>query len=410
MLKMTIMTRAILSILLSLVCGSIIAQDVAQWRGPNRDGIYTETGLLKKWPDGGPKLLWHFDELGDGHTSAAVTGSGIYTSGMIDGTGYVFALDLSGKLLWKKEYGKEWAENWNGTRSTPLVIDDKLYVLSSYWKLVCMNTSNGQVIWSADLEKEYGAKNNEWGISENLLFDGNVLYCTPGGSRASMVALDRNTGKLIWKSKGNGNKSAYCSPIMIKVKNKKIIVTMMEKQVCGFDAATGVQLWQYEHINATGVHPNVPVYINGYLYCTSGYGKGGEMLKLSDDGSSVTEVWKTKDADSRTGGVIAMNGKIFASGDKNKKMFCLDWQTGKELYSSKEMAPATLIADDGLLYIYCESGKVYLAEPKEDGFNIISSFSVTLGANPHWAHLVIKNKKLYLRHGTSLMVYDIAAN
>ena len=358
----------------------------------------------------GQSCLWHFDELGDGHTSAAVTGSGIYTSGMVNGNGFVFAFDQSGKLLWKKEYGKEWAENWNGTRSTPLVVDDKLYVLSSYWKLVCMNTSNGQTIWSADLQKDYGAKDNEWGISENLLYDGNVLYCTPGGSGASLVALDRNTGKMIWKSKGNGNKSAYCSPVMIKVQNRKIIITMMEKAVCAFEASTGKLLWQYEHINDTGVHPNVPVYINGYLYCTSGYGKGGEMLKLSDDGNSVTEVWKNSELDSRTGGVVVLNGRIYGSGDRNRKIFCLDWQTGKQIFSTKEMAPATLIANDGLLYIYSESGKVFLVEPKADGFNILSSFAVPFGANPHWAHLVIKDKKLYVRHGTSLMVYDIAAN
>jgi outer membrane protein assembly factor BamB len=402
------MAKLSLTILISLLCIILGAQDVAQWRGPNRDGIYNETGLLKKWNDGGPKLIWHFDGLGDGHTSAAVTSSGIFTTGMIDGTGYVFALSTAGKLLWKKEYGKEWAENWNGSRSTPLVIDDKLYVLSSYWKLSCMSTVDGKVIWSADLQKDYGARNNEWGIAENLLFDGNVVYCTPGGPAASIVALDRNTGKMIWKSKGNGNKSAYCSPIMIKVQNRKIIITMLEQAVCAFDAATGQLLWQFEHINDTGVHPNVPSYLNGYLYCTSGYGKGGEMLKLSADGTSVTEVWRNKELDSRTGGVVVLNGRIYGSGDRNRKIFCLDWQTGKVIFSSKEMAPATLIADDGLLYIYSESGKVFLVEPKADGFNILSSFAVPFGANPHWAHLVIKDKKLYLRHGTSLMVYDIA--
>ncbi len=404
------MTRLSIVFIILIVSLSSNAQDVAQWRGPNRNGIYNESGVLRKWPDAGPRLLWHYDELGDGHTSAAVTGSGVYTSGMINGNGFVFAFDQSGKLLWKKEYGKEWAENWNGTRSTPLVVDDKLYVLSSYWKLVCMNTSNGQTIWSADLQKDYGAKDNEWGISENLLHDGNVIYCTPGGSGASLVALDRNTGKMIWKSKGNGNKSAYCSPVMITVQKRKIIITMMENAICAFEASTGKLLWQYEHINDTGVHPNVPVYLNGYLYCTSGYGKGGEMLKLSDDGNSVTEVWKNSELDSRTGGVVVLNGRIYGSGDRNRKIFCLDWQTGKQVFSTKEMAPATLIANDGLLYIYSESGKIFLAEPKADGFNILSSFAVPFGANPHWAHLVIKDRKLYVRHGTSLMVYDISAN
>jgi outer membrane protein assembly factor BamB len=404
------MARLILAFLISIYITGATAQDIAQWRGPNRDGIYNETGLMKKWPDTGPRLLWHFDDLGDGHTSAAVTASGIYASGMIDGNGFVFAFDQSGKLLWKKEYGKEWAENWNGTRSTPLVIDNKLYVLSSYWRLVCMNTENGQIIWSADLKKDWGAQNNEWGISENLLFDGNVLYCTPGGTEASLVALDRNTGKMIWKSKANGNKSAYCSPMIIKIKNRKIIVTMMEKAVCGFDAETGRMLWQYEHINDTGVHPNIPIYINGSLYCTSGYGKGGELLKLSDDGTSVTEVWKNSELDSRNGGVVVLNGRIYGSGDRNKKTFCLDWQTGKQIFSTREMAPANFIADNGLLYVYSESGKIFLVEPRDNGFNILSSFTVPFGANPHWAHLVIKNRKLYVRHGTSLMVYDIADN
>ena len=404
------MIKLTFAILISITCIGSWAQDVAQWRGPNRDGIYNESGLLKKWPDAGPKLVWHFDELGDGHTSAAVTGLGVFTSGMIGGKGYVFAFNNAGKLLWKKDYGKEWAENWNGTRSTPLVVDDKIYALSSYWNLVCMNSTNGQTIWTVDLKKEYGARNNEWGIAENLLFDGNVLYCTPGGANASLVALDRNTGKMIWKCKGNGQHSAYCSPILIMLQNKKILVTMMEKSICGFDVKTGQLLWEFEHINDTGVHPNIPVYIDGYLYCTSGYGKGGVMLKLTNDGNSVTEVWRNAELDSRTGGVVVLNGRIYGSGDRNRKIFCLDWQTGKQLFSSKEMAPATLIANDGLLYIYSESGKIFLVEPKADAFNILSSFPVPFGADPHWAHLVIKDKKLYVRHGTSLMVYELAAN
>ena len=402
------MTKLFFTTLISVICIGTSAQDVAQWRGPDRNGIYNETGLLKKWPVTGPKLVWHFEGLGDGFTSAAVTGQGVFITGMIDGTGYLFAFNTTGKLLWKKEYGKEWAVNWNGVRSTPLVVDDKIYVLSSYWKLTCMSTANGQTIWSIDLEKEYGARNNEWGISENLLFDGNVLYCTPGGPNASLVALDRNTGKMIWKSKGNGQNSAYCSPILIKLPARKIVVTMMERAICGFDVTTGQLLWAFEHINDTGVHPNIPVYINGNIYCTSGYGKGGVMLKLAADGSSVKEVWRNKELDSRTGGVVVLNGRIYGSGDRNRKSFCLDWETGKQIFSAKEMAPCTLIADDGLLYIYSESGKVFLVEPGPEGFNIISSFSVPFGAGPNWAHLVIKDKKLYVRHGTSLMVYELA--
>ena len=392
------------------LCTSLTGQDIAQWRGSNRDGIYTETGLMKKWPDGGPQLLWHYDDLGDGHTSAAVTSTAIYTTGMINGKGNIFAFDLKGKLLWKKEYGTEWAESHNGVRSTPLVVKDKIYFLSAYGKVFCMNRSNGTTLWTVDLMKEYGARNIEWGMTENLLFDGNVLYCTPGGNDASLVALDINTGKQVWKSKGNGEKSAYCSPMLIKLQNKKIIVTIMQYSICGFDASTGNQLWKSDFTMDPDVHPNTPVYIDGYLFCTSGYGLGSKMLQLAADGSSVSEVWKDATCDPKIGGVVVLNGRIYGTGDRNRKFFCLDWKTGKELFSMRDLAPANIIANDGLLYVYSESGKVNLVEPKAEGVNVISSFPVPFGANPHWAHLVIKDKKLYVRHGTSLMVYDIAAN
>lgn len=404
------MQRFFITLLISVICIGISAQDIAQWRGQNRDGVYNETGLLKKWPVTGPKLLWHFDELGDGHTSASVVSSGIYTSGMIEGKGYVFAFNHMGKLLWKKEYGTEWNESHNGVRSTPLVIKDKLYLVSPYGKIICMNTGKGDIVWSIDLMKDYGARNIQWGITENLLFDGNTLFVTPGGTDANVLALDRNNGKLIWKSKGNGEKSAYGSPLLIKHGNRKILVTMMAESIMGIDAATGAFLWKFPHPNEWSVQPNIPVYIDGNIYCTSGYGQGGVMLKLAADGKSVTEVWRNKNLDPLTGGVVVLNGRIYGTGNKNRKFFCIDWKTGKELYSTKELAPANIIANDGLLYVYSESGKVSLVEPKADGINILSTFPVPYGANPHWAHLVINNKKLFVRHGTSLMVYDIAAN
>jgi len=404
------MNKPLLTLLISIICMGMKAQEIAQWRGASRNGIYTESGLLKKWPDSGPKLLWHFKELGDGHTSAAITSSGVFTTGMLNGTGYVFAFSNDGKLLWKKEYGKEWSVNWDGTRSTPLIIKDKLFVMSSFGKLVCMNVSNGTIIWSIELQNQYDGRNIEWGVTENLLFDGNTLYCCPGGIEANVIALDLNTGKLLWKSKGNGEKSAYGSPLLISLSKRKIIVAMMENSIQGIDAATGKFLWKHPQPNQYSVHPNVPVFINGNLYCTSGYGQGGVMLKLSDDGSSVTELWRNKSLDPRMGGVVAFDSKIFGAGDNTRKLLCIDWNSGKELYSINELAPSNIIANDGLLYVYSERGIVALVEPKADSFNIISSFKVPFGTAQHWAHLVIKNKRLYVRHGTSLMVYDIASS
>jgi len=402
------MRRTIFALITSIISLTIAAQDIAQWRGPNRNGIYNETGLMKKWPDTGPKMLWHFDELGEGYSSAAVTSTGIYTTGMINGTGYVFALDLNGKLLWKKEYGKEWNESQTGARSTPLVIKEKLYILSAYGKLTCMNSTNGQTIWSVDFMKEHGARNLTWGITENLLYDGNMIFCTPGGRDVNVVALDRHTGKIIWKSKGSGELSGYCSPVIINLSKRKLLVTMMERSIHGFDASTGSLLWKFGHINEYSVHPNVPVYIDGYLYCTIGYGIGGVMLKVVDDGSAVTRVWKNTRHDPKIGGFVVLNGRIYGGGDYNRKFFCLDWKTGNILYEVNQLAPSNIISNDGLLYIYTERGTVDLVEPRTDNIRVISSFRVPLGSGPHWAHLVINNKLLYVRHGNSLMVYDIA--
>lgn len=353
-------------------------------------------------------MLWHFEGLGEGHTSTAVTSKGIYTSGMIDGKGYIFALDLNGNLKWKKEYGPEWTESHFGVRSTPLVINDKLYLMSSFGNLFCMKASDGDIIWTIDTFKDFGGRNISWGVTENLLYDDNILYCVPGGNNVSVIAVDRNSGKLIWKSEGKGEKSAYCSPLLVKLPKRKLLVTMMEKSIQGYDASSGQLLWNFDHSTPPNVSPNVPVYIDGYLYCTSGYGLGGVMLKVAPDGSGVTEVWKNSFLDPKIGGVVVLNGRIYGGGDRNRKLFCLDWKTGNEIYSLNQLAPCNIIANDGLLYIYSERGTVSLVEPKADAFNIISTFPVPLGEGTHWAHLVINKGKLYVRHGSSLMVYDIA--
>jgi outer membrane protein assembly factor BamB len=392
------------------VCTAIMAQNVSQWRGPSRTGIYNETGLLKQWPPEGLKMIWHYDDLGEGFGSAAVTSAGIFITGMENGKGYVYSIDHTGKLRWKKEYGREWDGGQAGTRATPLVINDKLYLMSAYGKLVCMSCADGAMIWTIDFMNKYDARNIEWGIVENLVYDGMTIYCVPGGRDANIAAIDRNTGKIIWKSKGSGERSGYSSPLLITLPARKVLVTHMENSIHGIDVATGNVLWKYGLANQYSIHPNVPAFLNGYLYCTIGYGTGGVMLKLSGDGSSVTQVWKNSDLDPKIGGFVVLNDRIFGTGDYNKGLFCLDWKTGKVLYKTNQFAPGNIIANDGLLYIYSEGGKVALIRPDESKFNIVSSFQVPMGAGPHWAHLVLNNRKLYVRHGSSLMAYDVGAN
>ena len=386
---------------------TIFAQKTAQWRGKNRDGKYYETGLLKSWPENGPTMLWHFDELGDGHASAAVTSEKIYTAGALDDKGYVFAFSHEGNLIWKSEIGKAWMENWDGVRTTPLVIGEKLYIMSAYGKLLCMNSNNGEDIWTVDLFKEFNGRNIRWGVTENLLVDEDKLFVTTGGVESNVIALDRNIGELIWMCAGNGEKSAYNSPALIEHNNRKLLVTMTENSVLGIDASDGKLLWSHEHTNEWSVHPNTPLYHNGFIYYVSGYGSGGGLLKLSGDGNIVSKVWTNSSLDNQMGGVIYLDGRLYGAGQNSRKLICLDWETGEEMFSTKTIQRGNTIFAEGLLYCYTEKGKVALVRPEVNSFKVISEFKVPYGANQHWAHLVIHNKRLYVRHGTSLMVYDI---
>ena len=404
------MKNSILFAALLFISIGLFAQEIAQWRGPNRDGQYPDKDLLKEWPEEGPKMIWHYDDLGLGHGSAAVTKDAIFTSGTnSDGIGFVVALNHQGEKLWQTSIGKEWMDNFEGVRSTPLVYGDHVYMMSSYGYLACMERSDGSIVWNVDLFKEYGGRQIKWGVTENLLIDGEKLFVTPGGEEHNVIALNKDSGKLIWTSKGNGEISAYCSPLVIERGATRLLVTQTAESILGLDAETGEVFWTFDHPNKYSVQPNTPTYKDGKVYIVSGYGKGGVQLQLSEDGKSVTELWRNTTLDDRHGGVVLVDGRIYGSGDK-KSWHCLDWETGEELYKSRMIKNGSIIYADGLLYCYSDGGEVGIVDPKTNDFALISSFEVPLGEKFHWAHLVIYDQKLYLRHGTSLMVYDIAAN
>ncbi len=354
---------SILAIILYTI-NIIYAQEASQWRGKNRDGNYDEKGLLRSWPDAGPTLLWHYDNLGDGHASASVVAHDrIFTAGATEGKASIFAFTLDGKLIWSTPYGDEWTESYPGSRSTPLFNSGKVYLMSAFGKIVCLSADKGNLLWSVDIMNDYDGRNITWGVTENLLIDGDKLFCTAGGTINNVIALNKNTGKLIWRSAGNGEKSAYGSPLLITMPARKILVTMTEKSILGLDSETGKKLWSYEQVNQYAVHANTPLYSNGYLYCVSGYGCGGVMLKLSDDGTSVEKVWKNTTLDSRMGGMVLINGKIYGFGDKIKGLHCLDFKTGEEIaFDKMNNRFGSIISADGLLYTYDESGEVSLVD------------------------------------------------
>lgn len=393
-------------ILLSSI--SLVAQIDSQWRGVNRDGKYDNEKLLKKWPANGPKLITSIKNLGDGYSQPAVTKDRIYVTGMTDEKGYLFAFDFSGKQLWKSYYGKEWDSSYPGSRVTPTVAGDKVYLVSGFGEVVCFNTS-GKKIWSVDMFKTFNAPNIRWGITESPLVDGDYVYCTPGAPDVSLAVLDRHTGKTVKTIKINGQTSTYCSPVIINHNGRRILVTMLAKSVVGVDVKTHKPIFEAEHITQYNINPNTPLYHKGYLYVVSGYGTGGQLFKMNQDGTKLTKIWEDEELDSQMGAAILVDGYIYGSGHKNRNWKCLDFKTGKMMFESRKLGrKGNIVYADGMLYLYSEKGDIALVKPNPKKLDIISSFRLKDGTGEHWAHPVIDKGRLFVRHGDILNIYDIA--
>ncbi|MBN2376555.1 MAG: PQQ-binding-like beta-propeller repeat protein [Sedimentisphaerales bacterium] len=216
-----------LSIIILVSSSFCKGADWNQYRGSNRDGKSAESGLLQKWPDDGPVLLWSVEGLGRGHSSVSIKDGIIYTTGMIDKTGHLFAINMKGKLIWAKKYGPEWTGSYPGTRTTPTINGDKIYIISSQGRIAGFNRKSGELLWQVDTLEKFQGKNIKWGISESVLIDGDKVFCTPGGKDAAIVALNKHTGETIWTSKGLSNLSAYCSAIIMKRGDKHLLLTMV---------------------------------------------------------------------------------------------------------------------------------------------------------------------------------------
>ena len=386
-----------------------VTESFSQWRGPERNGIYPEKGLLTEWPEAGLNLLWSSDQIGIGHASVAVTPDRVYATGIIDSTGVLSAFDHQGKMLWNKPYGRDWMVNFPGTRTTPLVVNDRVYLLSGHGVLYCINAETGDVVWSKDILTEYKGVNTDQGITENLLVDGEKIFCTPGGPEYNVVALNRMDGSEIWKSKGYGEKSAFCSPLLINHGGKKYVVTMTALSLLSLDAETGELAWRWGDLKYQYPdHPSTPIYSDGFLFVNDGGAGGSSKLKIAADGKSVETVWNAASLDYTLGGAVLMNNKIFAGSETKKGWVCVDWNSGNELYMTDTIPFGSVIAAEGLLYCFSNTGDFGLFNPTETEFQLKGKFNTPEGnKREHWAHPVIYNGRLYVRYGKTLWVYDI---
>jgi outer membrane protein assembly factor BamB len=380
----------------------------SQWRGDHRNGIYHETGLLKTWASGGPELLWKYEGLGDGYTSAAIANGRIYITGLTGDVLVLYVFDLkSGQLLRQKGVGRERDSKYPGPRSTVCVNDGKLYIYNALGMLYCLDEATLQEVWKKNLFKDFDGKNIMWGVTESPLIVDDKILMTPGGDQNNMVAMNKKTGELIWSSRGEGSLSSYCSPQLISGYSVPMVVTSTHEHIIALNADTGEKLWSFPQTNQHNIHPNTPIYSDGMVFSTTGYRGGSMLLRLIDGGKSVEQVWKNDELDTQIGGAVKVGDYVYASGHQNRFWFCVDWKTGETKYKVQDIAPCNVIYADGMLYCYSERGTMNLVKPNPEKFELVGSFKVTLGTGQHWAHPVIHDGVMYLRHGDALMAYKV---
>jgi len=403
------------------------AADWPQWRGPSRDGICTETSLLRSWPEGGPKLLWEITGLGKGYSSLAIVDGRFYTMGDVrlesEKVQCVLAYDLSTrKRLWAAEVGPTHSD---GPRCTPTIDDGLIYAIGTAGNIICVDADTGKVRWRKNLQSDLGGKNPNWKYSESPFVDGDKLLCTPGGRSAVIVALNKKTGELIWKCsmpdigpKGK-DEAGYSSIVVAEADGIRQYVQLTNKGLIGVAAKDGRFLWGYNKIaNGTANIPT-PVVHGEYVFCSTAYGTGSALLKLTAAGNGVNaeEVYflNARTFQNHHGGFVRIGDYIYGGHDHTKgKPTCIEMKTGKVMWQQAQPGggSAAVLYADGHLYFRYQNNVAALIEANPRRYNLKSTFTLPKRqgmSGEGWPHPVIVDGNLYFRHADVLLVYDIKA-
>lgn len=407
-------------ILTAVLLPALLQAQTSQWRGVNRDGFFNEEGLLKQWPEEGPQLVLKVDNLGKGWSSAVIHNNVIYVSGMKETTDVLSAIDQSGNILWQTPYGKSWDKSFPDTRSTPTIENNKAYVTSGSGEVACIDAANGKILWKREAFSDNDGEFGMWGDAENLLIVDDKVIFTAAGPKTSMVALDKNTGADVWKTKSVNDEKAYVSPILVEYNGKRQIIGMGANMLFGVEPETGEMVWNYDYCHVNNfkwddkgvINCTSPIFNNGGLYVTSGYNHTSAKFQLKKDLSGIDFQWTNETLDNHHGGVVLVDGFIYGSNWLNNSKgnwCCVNWETGELKYETEFESKGSIISSPNQLYIYTEKGVVGLVNPNPEKFDLICNFKISDGDGANWAHPTIKDGKLYIRHGNVLLVYNIKA-
>jgi outer membrane protein assembly factor BamB len=382
------------------------------WRGPRRDARCDETGLLSSWPEGGPKLLWKMEGLGEGYSTPSVAGNLIYLMGNKDGQEWVLALDRTkeGQGVWATPTGpiEHDGGGYPGPRSTPTVDGNRVFALGLAGELVCLDAKGGTIHWRHNLVKDFGGQRGGWGYAESVLVDDKWVLCTPGGNEATIVALLKTNGKPVWQA-AIGDGAAYASMIPIQVDRTKQYVQFTAQGVVGVSAKNGDLLWRYDHPANGTANCSSPVFSGDGIFAASSYGAGGGLVEIKKNRTKwdATEVYFTQEMKNHHGGLVLVDGYLYGCDDPGI-LRCLDLKTGKSLWQDRSCGKCSLVYADGMLYCRSEQGLVSLVLATPSGFELRGRFEQPERSDRNaWPHPIVAGGHLYLRDQDKLFCYDL---
>jgi outer membrane protein assembly factor BamB len=393
------------------------AADWPQYRGPNRDNVSPDRGLLKSWPKKGPKLAWKSQSVGQGFSSMTVVGDRVYTMGNRMGTAYLFALDRkNGKVAWEAKVGDAGTggrPSYPGTRCTPPCDGEFVFGLGPVGDLVCVEAGKGKEVWRKNLRDDYqGEQRGPWEYAESPLIDGDRLICTPGGNVATLVALDRKSGSEIWKAP-LGDRAGYASVVISDAGGIKQYVALTDGGVIGVRASDGKLLWRYKTMGNNTANIPTPIVKGDQVFAVAGYSKGAALLTLRKEGDGIAfkEEYYNREFKNKHGGVVIVGDYVYGDSNDNGGVICLNWRTGKEMWRRGQVGQgrtsASLTAADGNLYLHYANGYMALVPASPKGYSEKGSFKIPNSTANSWSHPVVIDGRLYVRDRETVWCYVV---
>ena len=393
----------------ALVAGLAAApDDWPQWRGPRRDGVSAETGLLKQWPAGGPPLAWKSGGAGEGYSSFAVSGGRLFTLGARQGTEYVIAYDAAtGKKVWEVANGRRFEnDRGSGPRSTPTIDGDRVYVFGSSGDMTVLDAASGKVFWTQNLLRKYGGSNIQWGLSESPLVLSDRIIVTPGGSGAAIVALKKTDGSLIWKTQSD--EPGYSSALLHSIGTVQQAIVFTGQRALGVDVSDGRLLWSYDRVANRTANIATPIARRNRVFLSSDYGTGAALLSLGADGNKVivSEIYFTNDMRNHHASSVLVGDFLY--GFSSSILTAMQFDTGKVAWRDRSVGKGSVVVADNQLYLFSEQGVVGLADVNPSQYVERGRFQLKTGSLPTWSHPVVAGGKLFLRDQDAIYAYNVA--